>query len=242
MKLQVLMMPVLLSVFMLAAPEAQSQEKISGNGSVKKETRDAKRSFDEISVSGQYKVYISQGNAQSIEVEAESNLLPYIQTEIDGDDLRIGTKRGYNIRPSKEVVIRITVSKLESISASGSSSFFSEGTIKGSDLEIGLSGKSVAELNLQYDKVEVGVSGSGKVKLNGRADKTEIAISGDADISAAELKSRDVEVAISGNGNAHVQATGKLEVAISGNGHVKYRGSPSSVEQSVSGKGKIEQE
>ncbi|GEP96822.1 DUF2807 domain-containing protein [Chitinophaga cymbidii] len=235
-------MPLLLSACILATAGVQAQQKITGSGGVKKETRDAGRPFDEIAVSGQYKVYVSQGSRQEVTVEAEENLLPYIETKIDGDELGIGTKRGYNIRPTKDVVVRITVVKLDAIAASGSSNFFSEGSIKGDDLEISLSGKSLAELSLDYNKLEVNVSGDGKVKLNGRADKSEIAISGSADIAAADLKSRDVEIAISGNGNAHVQANGKLEVAISGSGKVKYRGSPSSVEQSVSGQGKIVKE
>lgn len=236
------MMPLLLSACMLMAAGAQAQQKISGSGSVKKETRDAGRSFDEIGVSGQYKVYISQGSRQQITVEAEENLQPYIETKIDGDELSIGTKQGYSIRPTKDVVVRITVVRLEGIAASGSSRFFTEGFIKGGSLEVSMSGQSLAEMKLDYNKLEVNISGSGKVKLNGRADKSEIAISGSADIAAEDLKSRDVEIAISGNGNAHVQATGKLEVAISGNGKVKYRGSPSHVEQSVSGQGKITQE
>jgi biopolymer transport protein ExbD len=242
MKAKAFMTPVVLSVIMLTATVARSQQKINGSGSVKKETRNADKPFDEIGVSGNYKVYISQGSKQSITVEAEENLLPYIETEIDGNDLGIGTKEGYNIRPTKDVVIRITVVKLESLAASGKSSFFGEGTIKGEDLEVGLSGETEASLSLDYSKLEIGISGKGKVKLNGRADKSELAISGDGDIAAADLKAKDMEVAISGNGNAHVQATGKLEIAISGNGKVKYRGSPSSVEQSVSGKGVVQQE
>lgn len=242
MKVQALMMPVLLSACLLVSAAVKSQQKISGNGSIKKETRDAKQPFNEISVSGEYKVYISQGGSQSIELEAESNLLPYIETEIHGDDLRIRVKRDHSIRPSREVVIRITVVKLGGIASSGSSHFSSQGTLKGNSLEIAMSGKSVTSLDLQYDKLEVSISGSGKVTLNGQSEKTEIAISGAADIFAADMKSRDVEVAISGSGNAHVQATGKLEVAISGSGNVKYRGSPASVEQAVSGQGRIVKE
>src|SRR5690606_9305692 len=134
MKVKAFMMPLLLSACILTTAAAQAQQKITGSGGVKKETRDAGRSFEEIAVSGQYKVYVSQGSRQEITVEAEENLLPYIETKIDGDELGIGTKRGYNIRPTKDVVVRITVVKLDAIAASGSSNFFSEGSIKGNDL------------------------------------------------------------------------------------------------------------
>ncbi|RPE09069.1 DUF2807 domain-containing protein [Chitinophaga lutea] len=222
------------------AGQAQRSETIAGNGSIKKEKRNASAEVDEISTSGKFKVYVTQGNNPSIEVEADENLLPYIETVIEGDELRLHPKRGFNIKPSNDIIVRVTVRQLESLAGSGTTGFYSQGSIKGEKLEIALSGKGDAEMDLQYKKLEVAISGTGKAKLAGRADNTEFAISGSGDIDAPEMKSEEMEVSISGSGSAFVNASKKLDVAVSGSGNVKYKGS-ARVNQMISGKGKIEQ-
>lgn len=220
---------------------AQSQESVTGNGTIKKEKRSASNSFDEVGVSGRFKVFIKQGSTSSIEVEADENLLPYIETEINGDELRVHTKKGYNVKPTSTIVIYVTLPKLSSLAASGASSFTGHGEMKGDKLEIALSGKTEVDMQLDYKDLEIGVSGSGNLKLTGSAAKVEVGISGSADFQAPDLKSQNMEISISGSGNAQVNVDKKLEIAISGSGRVKYKGA-ASVNQSVSGNGRVEHE
>jgi hypothetical protein len=235
--------PAFFAMLLLApfAGHAQRNEQVSGNGRIKKEKREASAAVDEISTSGKFKVYITQGNTPSIEVEADENLLPYIETDIREDELRLGPKKGYNIKPTGDIIVRVTVVKLEELAGSGTAGFYSQGTIKGDKLEVALSGRGDAELDLQYNKLEVGISGTGKVRLKGRADEAEIAISGSGDVDAPAMQAQRMEVAISGSGNAYVNASKKLEISVSGSGNVKYKGA-ATVSQSVSGKAKIEHE
>lgn len=223
------------------AGQAQRQEQITGNGKMKKEKREASAAIDEISTSGKFKVYITQGSTPSIELEADENLLPYIEARIDGDELHLGPKRGYNLKTSSDIIARITVVKLESLAGSGTSGFYTEGVVKGDKLEVALSGRGDADLNLQYRKLEVGISGNGKVKLQGRADDAEIGISGSGAVTAPDLQTQQMELGISGSGEAYVNASKKLDVSVSGSGSVKYKGA-ASVNQAISGKGRIEHE
>lgn len=228
------------AVLLLApfAGHAQRSEQVNGNGNIKKEKRNSSAAVDEISTSGKFKVYITQGSTPSIELEADENLLPYIETEIRDDELRLGPKKGYNIRPSDDIVVRITVVKLESLAGSGTAGFYTQGAVKGDKLEVALSGRGDAELNLQYNKLEVSISGSGKVKLKGRADDAEIGISGSGDVDAPDMLAQKMEVSISGSGNAYVNASKKLDLSVSGSGNMKYKGA-ATVNQSVSGKARI---
>lgn len=241
MKVQTLVTVLLLPVLMLTATQLSAQ-KVTGSGDIKKETRSVKGSLQDINISGKYTLYISQGSTPSVEVEADDNLLPYIETEAEGNELDIRIRKGYNASPTKAIIIRVTTSSLKEINSSGNSTIISNGKLKGDRLEVALSGNSIVDMELQYDKLELAVSGDGKVKLKGSADKTEIAISGDGNIAASNMATDDMEVAISGKGEAHVNVSKKLEVSISGKGTVKYRGNPASVEQYVSGKGIIEKE
>ncbi len=236
-------LPLLLGLLVLAPGKSQAQrETISGNGTIKKEKRDISGSFRQIATSGSFKIYIKQGGTHSVEVEADENLLPYIETEVKNNALSIHPKKDYNIKPSAKATIYIALPQLEAVAASGSSAIYSQGSLSGDKLEVGLSGQTAVELVVQYSKLEVAVSGSGKVKLTGKADKTEIGISGSADVTAPDMAVQDMEIAISGTGNAHVNVEKSLQVAISGNGTVRYKGTPSKVEQSVSGHGKLVQD
>ncbi len=218
-----------------------AQERISGNGHMKKETRPAGRAFDEISSSGKYRILLKQGSTHAIEIEADENILPYLETEIDDNELSLHPKKGYNISPSKPITVWITLANLKEINASGQAEIVTEGTFKGASLETNFSGRVDAKLNVQYEKLEVAISGSGKMKLSGRADQAEIAVSGSGEVDAPEMQSQHMELQISGSGNASVNVSKKLEVAISGSGNVKYRGNPS-IEQMVSGRGKVTHE
>ncbi|RPD41631.1 head GIN domain-containing protein [Chitinophaga barathri] len=215
-----------------------AQERVSGNGTLKKEQRTASGAFSEISTAGKFKIFLKQGNSHSIELEADENILPYIETEVKGDELELKFKKGYNINPSKPITVWLTLAKFEEINASGQVELVSDGAFKGSKLEANFSGRVDAKLNLQYDKLEVAMSGSGKMKLDGRADDTEISVSGSGEIDAPEMQSQNMEIHISGSGNANVNVSQKLEIAISGSGSVNYKGA-ASVEQAVSGKGKV---
>ena len=69
---------------------------IEGNGRLQTEERDAVY-FDQVSSSGSFLVHVLPGDEPSIEVTAESNLLPYIETNIEGTRLTIKTRRSRNL-------------------------------------------------------------------------------------------------------------------------------------------------
>lgn len=229
-----------LLAFVLLLSSFLQNERIAGNGDVKQEDRQATK-FKNIGTSGTFKVYITQGNSHSVKVEAESNLLPYIETKIDGEDLEVRVKKGYNIKPTKTINIYVTMAEVKELAASGSGGFYSKGNLKTDKLELAVSGSADADLDVTSQHMEVAVSGASNVKLKGSATKAEYAISGKADIDAFDFQSDDVEIGISGSGNANVNAQKKLDVGVSGMGNVKYKGNPVII-QSVSGMGKIAKE
>ncbi|WP_295117261.1 head GIN domain-containing protein [uncultured Chitinophaga sp.] len=218
----------------------QDNERVNGNGNIKKEVRDA-TNFNGISTSGNYKVYIKQGSTYSVQVEADENLLPYIVAEVDGNDLEIHVKKGYSINPSKPVNVYVTTKDLKELSASGKGGFFSDGRFRTDKLEVSLSGSLESDLDVETDRLEVNHSGSGNLKFKGKATKSEISLSGSSTIDAHDLNTSESEVAISGSGNVRVHADKKLEVSVSGSGNVKYSGN-AVVSQSVSGRGTIRKE
>jgi hypothetical protein len=232
--------PLLAAVLVLSSFAMQEHERIKGNGDVKQEKRNA-TAFRDIGTSGEFKVYIQQGNTHAISVEAESNLLPYIETEIDGHELEIKVKKGYQLKPTRPINVYVTMEQVNELAASGSGGFYSKNKLKTSSLELSVSGSADADLDVDAQNMKVAVSGASNVKLKGSAAQAHYSVSGKADIAAFDLQSDDVHIGISGSANANVNAQKKLEVGVSGMGNVKYKGNPS-ISQSVSGMGRISKE
>ena len=230
-------LPLLLTATLLVSFSCNRNERIRGNGEVKEESRNA-APFKDISTSGAYKVIIQQGSGHSIRIAAEENLLPYIQTEISGGELQIYTRKGYNIQPTKDITVYVTMEKVGILSASGASGFISKGTLNSDLLELRFSGAADAKLDINARKLKVGVSGASKIKLSGTSNSAEYGVSGAADIRALDLATDDAQVDISGTGKAEVFVQKKLDVGISGMGNVHYKGDPS-VTKSISGAGNI---
>ncbi|PSL48133.1 putative autotransporter adhesin-like protein [Chitinophaga niastensis] len=230
-------LPLLLASGVFMSFAQSSNEKIRGNGNVKQEARNA-TPFKDISTSGVYKVIILQGNTHSIKIEAEDNLLPYIITDISGGKLDIHSKKGYNIQPTKEITVYITLQKVERLSASGAGGFSSNGLLKSDLIKLEFSGAADADLNINTHELEVSISGASNVKLKGNSSEADYRISGSADIAALDLQTDNVRIGISGTGKANVNAQKKLDISVSGMGKVKYTGEPS-ITQAISGMGKI---
>jgi hypothetical protein len=230
-------LPLILASGVLVSFTHLNNERIRGNGNMKEEARNATH-FKDISTSGVYKVIIVQGNTHSIKIDAEENLLPYIITDISGDELDIHTKKGYSIQPTRDITVYVTMEQVEELSASGAGSFNSNGVLKSDRIKLEFSGAADANLDINTAELKVGISGSSNVKLKGNTGEARYQISGSADITALDLRTDNVHVSISGAGNAQVNAQKKLDINVSGMGKVKYTGEPS-ITQSISGMGRI---
>lgn len=226
------------AILLLAGITAFAQrERVSGSGSIKKESRNI-NGFKSIGTSGSFNVYITPGTSKTIEIEADDNILPYIETELKGDELSIRVKKGYDIKPSQKITVNVSMPEVKSLAASGTGGFYSKGSLKGEKVELGISGSVNADLDLKASKLEVGVSGSTKITLKGNVSTVEYGISGSASVDALALQSDNVEVGVSGSGDLSVFAQKKLDISVSGGAKVRYKGSPA-INQSSSGSAKI---
>ena len=190
---------------------------VRGSGVVQTEHRDA-TGFTEIRLSGSGQVDVRHGDADSVTVEAEDNILPLLETRVRDGRLTLGTKPNVSINPTRPIRYHVTVKRLTAIGVSGSGRFVVEG--------------------LDTSRLTADISGSGSATLSGRADALELTISGSGDYDASRLASKSATVTISGSGNATVNAAERVEANVSGSGSVRYLGNPS-VDQQVSGSGSV---
>lgn len=209
---------------------------IEGNGNVTTESRTVS-SFSQITSEASFNVYISQDSIQSLTVEAESNLLPYIETDVSGSVLLIKVREHRNIDNNEPIKIYIKSPFIENIDLAGSGSVDCDSMIT-SNLDVHLSGSGNMNIIAVGNKIEAQISGSGTIIMSGTASETDFEIDGSGNIHSYDLLQDTCFADISGSGDMYVNVNKFLDVKISGSGKVHYIGNPV-VNTSVTGSGTV---
>ena len=232
---------IVLFAFISVKSFAQKWETIKGNGQVKTETRQV-TTFSSLASLGSMNVEISYGSSNSITIEADENLLPYIETTVEGGKLTIKPKKNVNLRSSVKMIVHVSMTKISSLQLSGSGNMNGEGSFTNDDkTDVSVSGSG--NLNLNFDSfkdLDIAVSGSGNITLKGNAtDNLSAHISGSGNIDCSGIRSNDVDAKISGSGNVKVYAQNSIDAKISGSGNVFYKGDAQKISSKVAGSGKV---
>lgn len=213
-------------------------QKATGSGNVINQSQNVS-GFNQVALEGIGTIIITQGNQESLTVEAEDNLIPYIKTNVSNNKLSISMDRGMPV-PTKPVIFHITVKDLNTIDTSGSGKIQSD-NLKVNSLTINTNGAGEGNLtNLNVNTLKILISGAGRLNISGNANNQDITISGAGDYTANNLVSKTVTITISGAGKGTVRVSDTLNAIINGAGQISYIGSPK-ITQQISGAGTIKQ-
>lgn len=226
---------------------------IDGNNDVQSETRYV-GSFEKVFNEGEFDVYIIQDGSGDVEIEAESNLIPFIRTRIEGSALVIDTKDNlHNHFPMK---VYVHTEEIDEIRLSGSGLVEAEDLetnnldidLSGSgdmmissssnDVQCRISGSGDIDLGLVCNALELDINGSGELEVYGTAQDGDFNISGSGSIRAYDLTLQECQAKISGSGSMYVTVEDYLNVNISGSGDIYYMGDPQ-IEAKITGSGEI---
>jgi hypothetical protein len=235
---------------------------IEGSGDISSEDREV-QDFDRIQLTGAGDITLAQGQTEVVIVEADDNLLPYVETEVRAGTLILGFTdevADKNIRPSQPIKFYVNLIDINGLEISGAGDVYSESldterfkvevdgagditfdrlTAEQFDIEVnGASDIHVEQLATQ--DVDVNINGSASIHLSGDTYEQNIYIDGSGDYLAADLHSQLADITIQGIGEATVWAVDNLTVHIPGTGTVRYYGEPI-VSFSDPGNGELEQ-
>ena len=236
------MKKLLLPIFMLMSFNmyAQIWKSVKGNGNLKNETRQVSE-FTSLSARGPMDVQIDYGNSNSIKIEADENLLPYIETTVENGKLIIEPKINFHLKSRSKIVVYVSMTKIKELQLSGSGNINGSGAFTSDDeTEIGVSGSGNIKLNsVNFKNLAVNISGSGNIQLKaGSANDLKASVSGSGNIDCSGVTSENADVKISGSGNTSVNVNKSLSANISGSGNVFYKGSATNISTKVVGSGK----
>ena len=219
---------------------------IDGNGDVETELRDAVP-FTAIANETSFHVNYIQDDEYSITVEAESNILPYIETDITSGSLEIRTIRGVHcLNYTRHPVVTVTAPHISEIVSAGSGDFFSgplsgtdvkivnsgsgditAGTITGTEVSIVISGSgNVITDDIASTSMKATLSGSGDLTMSGEAVTSRYVVSGSGTVFSRYFASDNATVTMSGSGSVYATVNDNLNAVISGSGNLYLLGDP----------------
>jgi len=149
---------------------------------------------------------VDRSGRERVELEAEDNLLDYLEMDVHGGVLRVGVAPGVSLSPRREIVFRVESWEVVELDASQASWV---------DAEIG-----------RVSKLWISASGASRVGVWGEVDVQELVISGASRLDGFDLDSREARADVSGASLVDVRVSDVLDVVVSGASRVRYVGWP----------------
>ena len=232
-----------------------------GSGKIIQETR-VVQNFNKVVLSIPARLVLTQNDSESLDISADDNFLPYIQTKVENGILSIYVEPEFtNLNPSEEILITLSAKAIQALTVNGSGEIESE-ELTAEELSLTINGSGeikVGQIEAEQFKASINgsgemkfdttmtqttnlrIDGSGKYVLSGKTVEATLLINGSGKILAQGLECQDVQTNINGSGNVSIWASEHLNVSITGSGHVGYRGQ-GKISQTIIGSGSIYQE
>jgi len=214
---------------------------IVGNNSPGTETRQMV-SFDEVVSDASFNVYISQDTIYEVVVEAETNIIPFVRTMVNGTKLIVDTRESLTTHLPVNIYVKTPSVKFIELNGSGlilidslnadnlrvelNGSGDIRGKVNVQTLYTNLDGSGDIALEATCFNIESEVNGSGDISLLGAANKGIFTISGSGNINGFDFALKECNAKIRGSGDIYVRVANLLDANISGSGSIYYIGNP----------------
>ena len=235
---------------------------MSTAGNVVTESYPIKSDYTTISVSNMIEVELIDAPKNTIRIETDERLMPYLQIVVkDGilvltfDNQREVERLRKRNRDMEDTHVYVSMRGVDTFVASGMAEFEADMILRGNVLTISASG--MAKFNIERvecKKFKVLISGMGEVDtevnatecifdisgmsdvdIEGRTDHLSLDLSGMSEVSFEELMARTAKVSISGMSSATIAASESVTGSVSGMSKLKSFGDAQNITVSTSG-------
>jgi len=189
---------------------------VKGSGKRVTQKRDV-GPFTAISTDGAFDIEVVCQKDLGVQVEADDNLLPLVETQVSGNTLHLRPATNYSTEDPPK--IKITVPNIESFTANGAGKFQVSG--------------------LNNDKFQVYLNGAPAFSASGTTKMMGVDTNGAAKVDTHNLRAARTVVDSKGVSRVDLGVSDQLDVTVSGPSHVTYKGDPV-VNKTVHGPGKVE--
>lgn len=215
-----------------------SSNAVVGNGTMAHDVRQV-GTVSGLEVSGPLEVNVRVGPVTTLAVDADSNLLPLIRSEVSGGVLRVWVEGA--VRSTNSLRVTYTTPSLTELRSSGSGRL-TVNDLNGQALDFSKSGSGSTTLTGQVARLDLRHSGSGQINANGlRTGSARVEQSGSGRTGLGPVQGSELSLRVSGSGS--VQASGAvtaISARTSGSGSADLTGvSSDQADLATSGSGSI---
>ncbi|OAB77378.1 head GIN domain-containing protein [Cochleicola gelatinilyticus] len=202
----------------------------NGNGNVITEERTVTSNFDEVKGSAGLDVLLTEGTENKIVVEADENLLEFIETEVTNGKLHVTSSR--NIGHSKSKKVHVTYVKLSKVASSSGADVIVNSVLENDYLTFDASSGSNLQVEIFAKEVVAETSSGADLVLSGKAVNLQADASSGSELDAKDLfvVSCNAEASSGSDVTVHVKET--LEVKATSGADINYYGEPKIIAQS----------
>lgn len=196
-------------------------ETIRGSGDIVTENRNVSN-FDSVDVCCGMELYLTQNGAESLQIEADDNILPEIETRVVDQKLEIFylDTNDVNYQPTQPVRIYLTVNEIQAVSISGGGILDAE-DLSSNSIKLALSGGSDADIGrFEAEQIHIDVSGGGNFQSDFiKVDAINLELSGASDAWIEDISTNSLVVNCSGGGKVEISGFAESSaVEMSGGG------------------------
>jgi len=207
--------------------------------------------FTGVALTNQGDLTIEYGEEEELIVEAEDNLIDYLEFRVVNGTLRIDTQPGVSLYPTRPIKFYLTVTELDAVEVTGSGNV--EGPVlEGDGVSVTVTGSGDALLDglRARREVELRVTGSGDVEITGgavdgasvEAGRVSVTVNGSGDVRLDDVEAEQIDVRLTGSGDLTVSggAVEEQDIHVTGSGVYTAQDLESeTVDTRVSGAGNV---
>ncbi|WP_026308651.1 head GIN domain-containing protein [Spirosoma spitsbergense] len=195
--------------------------------------------FTGLNVSNGIVVYLTQGNAEKLTLEAKGVDEDQVVSEVRNGTLKLYIERkgfsGWTWGRNTSVKAYLTFRQLQTIRAGGGADVIGQGQLSFNDLSLDASGGSNLKLDFKAHDLNASASGGADALLKGSARMFNASGSGGSNLDARKLVVESCNANSSGGSDVYVNARNELKMKASGGSDIYYYGSAKVVARSESG-------
>ena len=182
--------------------------------------------FDQITVSGPFKVGVIVGQRPRVTLQGPPALLADTIVANEGGTLTIRFREGadWSWNPGSGMNVLVFTPTLGRLHVEGAADVEIDG-VRGNSFAAATDGSgSINIRGMDVGAVQLATAGAGGITVEGAAKNATYVVSGSGSIDAMRTQAKDATIAINGAGNAFSDVSRKANIAITGGGRVQVVG------------------
>lgn len=197
--------------------------RVIGSGKVISEERQVS-GINRISIGSSMNLFIEQTGSESVRIEADDNVIPYVTTQKTGGELAIRLK-SVSFGSIHPINCYVTVKDLSKIKVSSSATVKCD-DLKTENFSIEMASSSKGALTVHVTKLDLNIGSSADITLSGEAVSQDIKLGSSGKLEAYNLVSKDCKIVAQSSGYANINVSEKLDAQVSSSAQVNYKGDP----------------